>query len=150
MIRSHKGFFENSLYPPYLLQLIKYLTPCLCLAGVRMKEKGWLQREWGNRMQDFKGVSVTCSKAKCTPTSCVFSGHKPRLFILFSVSSFFFISCPLWLLLIIPSLHSARASGFILGGAVIVIFTGQSLWPRCRHSWNWNYEENLQKAECRA
>lgn len=67
-------------------------------------------------MQDFK-VSAPLAPKPNIQQQHVCSQDESVLFILISVSPFF-ISCSLRLLLIILSLLSARAAGFILGDAV--------------------------------
>lgn len=64
-------------------------------------------------MQDFK-VSLPLT-SKPIREQHVSSQHKRPL--LFSLP-LFFLSCSIPRLLIIPSLHSGKAAGFILGGAV--------------------------------
>lgn len=66
-------------------------------------------------MQDFK-VSLPLTSKPGIREQHVSSQHKRPL--LFSLPPFFSLSCSIPRLLIIPSLHSGKAAGFILGGAV--------------------------------
>lgn len=62
----------------------------------------------------FQGVSATHFKTWYTRAACVLSAQEAP----FIFPSPFFLSCSIPRLLIIPSLHSGKAAGFILGGAV--------------------------------